>query len=107
MATYLFNAPIIDPAATPLKITITEVDVPAVRALLAAGFESAIGHEASADFLSLLLGMEVPTKRQAVQIRPGDTVVALKLQGRLPEGKVLTAEEMAAVPFKLLRFDAE
>lgn len=107
MTTYLFNAPIVDPAITPLRITVTEVNVPAARTLLAAGFESAIGHEASADFLSRLLGLEVHTKRQAVQLRPGDVVIALKLQGRLPEGTVLTAEEMAAVPYKLLRFDAE
>jgi hypothetical protein len=32
---------------------------------------------------------------------PGDAALVLRLRARLPEGAVLTAEEMAAVPYEL------
>lgn len=71
------------------------------RARLARGFVSAMGHEASASFLAALLGMEVPCNRIAVSMQPGDSALVLRLNERLPEGKLLTAEEMKAVNFEL------
>lgn len=71
------------------------------RQRLAGGFESAIGHEASAAFLSATLGVEIPVNRVAISMQPGDSALVLRLRGRLPEGAVLTAEQMAAVPFEL------
>jgi hypothetical protein len=41
------------------------------RERLAGGFVSAIGHQASADFLAALLGLQVPTNRVAVAMQPG------------------------------------
>jgi hypothetical protein len=73
----------------------------AARDRLAPGFVSAIGHAASAAFLSATLGIEVPVNRVAVSMHPGDTALVLRLRGRLPEGAVLSAEEMAGVPFEL------
>jgi STIV B116-like len=71
------------------------------RRRLAGGFVSAIGHQAAADFLSALLGVEVRAERVAVAMQPGDAALVLRLRERLPEGKVMSAEEMAAVPFEL------
>ena len=71
------------------------------RGRLAQGFVSAVGHEASASFLAALLGMEIPCNRIAVTMQPGDSALVLRLNARLPEGKVLSAEEMKAVDFEL------
>jgi len=71
------------------------------RNRLTGGFVSAIGHGASADFLSALLEIAVPANRIAVTMAPGDAALVLRLTQRLPEGVVLGAAELAAVPFEL------
>ncbi|MHB1592311.1 MAG: YddF family protein [Sulfuricella sp.] len=71
------------------------------RVRLAQGFVSAVGHEASASFFAALLGIEVPCNRISVSMQPGDSALVLRLNARLPEGKVLNAEEMKAVNFEL------
>ncbi|MBI2806664.1 MAG: DUF1874 domain-containing protein [Planctomycetes bacterium] len=71
------------------------------KAIIRLGFVSAVGHAASAQFLTLQLGVEVPVNRVAIEMQPGDQAVVLRLQGRLPEGKVLTEDEMKALPFEL------
>lgn len=71
------------------------------RQRLGAGYTSAIGHGASADFLGALLGCQVPTNRISVAMAPGDCALVLRLKERLPEGKVLDAGELAATPYEL------
>lgn len=69
--------------------------------LLSGGFVSAVGHPGTAEFLSRLLGVHVPVNRISVEMQPGDRALVLRLKERLPEGKVLTAEEMNQVRFEL------
>lgn len=71
------------------------------RTVLAGGFTSAVGHAATAAFLSDRLGVEVPCQRVTVSLQPGDRAIVLRLHARLPEGKVLSPEEMAALPYEL------
>lgn len=71
------------------------------RELLAQGFVSAIGHAGSARFLSQLLGIPVEVDRRAISMEPGDRALVLRIKQRLPEGAVLSAEEMAAIPYEL------
>ncbi len=71
------------------------------RELVRGGFVSAVGHPASAQFLAAQLGVEVPLNRVAIERQPGDRAVVLRLKGRLPEGAVLTAEQMRDLPFEL------
>ncbi|MEM2697965.1 MAG: DUF1874 domain-containing protein [Ignisphaera sp.] len=99
--TYLMNTTIIDPEITPIMVRVDEISVDEAVKILRLGFMSAVGHEATAQFLSQLFDINVQTNRVAVKLKPGDKVVALKLQGRLPEGKVLTEEEMKSIPYKL------
>jgi hypothetical protein len=73
----------------------------AARARVAGGFQSAIGHRPAADFLSRLLGLPVGAARVSIEMQPGDAALVLRLKGRLAEGRVLSAEEMAAMPFEL------
>lgn len=98
---YLMNTTIVDPEITPLVVRIDEISIDEAVKILSNGFISAVGHEATAQFLAKLFGINIPTNRAAVKLKPGDRVVALKLQGRLPEGKVLSEAEMQAIPYKL------
>jgi len=77
------------------------LSVEEARRRLAGGFVSAVGHSGTAEFLSELLGVEVAVNRIRAQMRPGDRAVVLLLKQRLPEGKVLGAEEMRSMPFEL------
>ena len=66
---------------------------------------SAIGHEATAYVMGRLLNAEVAVNRVQFAQQPGQCAVVLKIKGRIPEGQVLTIEQMEAIgyEFKLLR----
>jgi len=65
-------------------------------------FVSAVGHEGTALILSQLLGVNIPFNRAAVYMQPGDEGLHFVLRVRLPEGKVLSAEELAALDYWLV-----
>ncbi|HNH35883.1 MAG TPA: DUF1874 domain-containing protein, partial [Rhodocyclaceae bacterium] len=71
------------------------------RQRLAGGFRSAVGHEGSAAFLARLLGVPVAMNRVAVVMAPGDSALVLRVRTRLPEGRVMSADEFADIPFEL------
>ncbi len=77
------------------------VSVDEARKLLAGGFTSAIGHAGAAEFLSLRLGVPVTVNRAAIEMQPGDRAIVLRFKERLPEGKLLTAEETERIPHEL------
>jgi hypothetical protein len=77
------------------------LDPAAARAMVSEGFVSALGHDGAAQFLSALLGTEFPVNRIRAHLAPGDRALVLRLLGRLPENRVLSAEDMAALPFEL------
>ena len=60
-------------------------------------FISAVGHASTAEILQELLFLEVPVNRVAIQLQPGDKVVVFQLKTRLPEGKVLSKEEISSL----------
>jgi len=60
---------------------------------------SAVGHPATARVISDLLDVNVPADRIQVTFEPGDEALVFKLDTRLPEGKVLTVEELQDLPF--------
>lgn len=55
---------------------------------------SAVGHESTAKALSALLNEEIPVDRRMIKIEPGDAAIVFQLFTRLPEGKVLSEEEV-------------
>lgn len=75
----------------PAGVAMRAVDIYEARQLLAAGFESAVGHADTAALVSQQLGIEVPVNRTSVKLPPGsEAVVAQYVGPRLPEGtKVL------------------
>ncbi|WP_297216933.1 DUF1874 domain-containing protein, partial [Thermoplasma sp.] len=62
---------------------------------------SAIGHEGTAKVLSDLTGFSIPVNRVAIRMQPGDKALVFRLLDRLPEGKVLTEEELRQLKFEL------
>ena len=73
-----------------------------VREMLREGFVSAVGHEGTAKLLSQLLGIPVPVNRVSIWMEPGDIGVHFYLKKRLPEGTVLTEEELAKLDYWLV-----
>jgi hypothetical protein len=60
------------------------------------GVESCVGHQGAADLYSAKLGVPVSMNRISVQLARGETALLGQYTGpRLPEGRVLTAEELA------------
>lgn len=99
MTTYLLNTPILTGYGE-WKFD-GPISVQQAKALLAGGFQSAIGHQASAQFLSQLLDCNIPANRISADLQVGDSALVLRLKTRLPEGKLLTPQEMQTLPFEL------
>jgi len=66
-------------------------------------FVSAIGHQGTAQLLSQLLGIEIPVNRITVQLEDGDMVIAFFLKQRLPEGAVLSKEELQKLDYWFIK----
>jgi hypothetical protein len=77
------------------------IELAEARRRVAAGFLSAVGHEGAAAFLTRLLGLPVALNRVAVAMAPGDAALVLRVTRRLPEGRILSEEAFAAVPYEL------
>ena len=77
------------------------ISIEAMRELLANGFTSAIGHQATADLLGALLGRSIPVNRVRIEMQPGDRALVIRILTRMPEGKLLTEKEMKDIPYEL------
>jgi uncharacterized protein ORF117 len=63
---------------------------------------SAIGHSATADVLTKLLGVDVPANRIVFSQDVGQQAIVLKMRGRLPDDvKDLTVDDMQQIGFDL------
>jgi hypothetical protein len=80
--------------SVPARLFVRPIDLQRVKSLLELGFESAVGHQSTAEILSTLLGIEVPTNRTAIKLQSGDTLIVFQLGVRLQEGQVLDKEEV-------------
>jgi hypothetical protein len=63
------------------------------------GYEvvSAIEHQSTAKILSAILGFEIPVQRVSIEPDRHDVAIAFVLDYQLPEGKVLTEEELKKI----------
>jgi hypothetical protein len=97
MTVYLLNSLIVPIDFSKLAsvwVRMRKAEVDEVRQLLSQGFVSAIGHEGTARLLTELLGVQVPYNRVSVSLQPGDVAIHFVLRARLPEGKILSYEEL-------------
>lgn len=95
----IFNGPI---CTTTGLYLVSPLSVEEARELITHyGFESAVGHQASAEVLSRILQVEVPMNRVEYHQRVGQKAIALKMNVRPPEGQILTTDEMIQVGFEL------
>jgi len=96
----LFNAAVLP---GPGRWELNNISAAQAAALVAAqGYRSAIGHAATAQLLSQILGIECPVDRHACQLAPGEQAIVLRLAQRLDEGVVLGApRDIEALGYKL------
>ena len=101
---HLLNAPIChtpDLSYTTTRITRERAIQLAAVAKAADKLVSAIGHDGSAQVLSVLLDQPVAVNRISMSYQPGDSAICLQLRTRQPEGVVLTAEQVEAIGYDL------
>lgn len=74
-------------ATTPGDYEVRALSLHEARALVVTALEilSAVGHQATAQVLSDLLGREIPVNRIQFAQQPGQSALVLKLRGRIPE----------------------
>jgi hypothetical protein len=104
---YVFNTlitPVNFDKYTTANITLRKISIEEAKELLSKNkFVSAIGHEATAKVLSQLLGVNIPVNRVSVWMQEGDIGIHFFLKTRLPEGKVLSEEELRKLDFWLVQ----
>jgi len=83
---YIMNTPVLTDFGLYRYKKITTLQ--AKKILKNSTFESAIGHEATAMFLSNLLEVEIKYNRVAIVMQEGDIALIFRLLTRLSEGQV-------------------
>ncbi|SFG06227.1 protein of unknown function [Desulfotomaculum arcticum] len=95
----LFNGTV---ATTNGLYSIKDIDAAtAKRYIKQNGFLSAIGHEATAEVMSDLLGENIKMNRIQFHQQVGQFAIAFKLNIRPQEGDVLTRKEIERIGFSL------
>jgi len=62
---------------------------------------SAVGHEATAQVLTTILGVDVPVNRIMYAQEVGQKAIVLKINGRIPEGKILSLQDIEQIGYTL------
>jgi hypothetical protein len=97
---YLFNTTIMPNEGTFTNRKVTEAEVRQILRRFSNNFTSAIGHQATADAFNSLFAVGVEVNRIPATMAEGDEAIALKIMGRLPEGQILTTEELNKIGFE-------
>jgi len=97
--TYILNSPVLTSYG---RYSFYPLEVEEARQILSTQpFVSAVGHEGTAKVLSQLLGVSVPVNRIRIRMKKGDRAIVFRVLVRLPEGKVLSSEELSQIPYEL------
>jgi hypothetical protein len=95
MATYIINALVVPFKDAKARFEISRISIEEAKEILKNNnFVSAVGHASTAELLTQLLGISVPSQRIQIFFGSGDIGVAFVLKTRIEEGKVLTKEEI-------------
>lgn len=94
---YITNAFSINMLTGSCFIEFKKLELEEVKELIAGTqIISAIGHTSTAEIVSKLLGIEIPAQR--IEIKLDKPMIVFQLNTRLPEGKVLSEEEIKQLP---------
>ena len=104
---YVSNAFSLSMILPPCSIKVEQVDLERVKKFFDEPFQSAVGHVSTAEILSKLTGTLVPVNRVSLSLIKGDRLVVFQLLQRLEEGKILTKQELAQLPYKFLLVTVE
>jgi len=102
---YIFNTLIVPcdfSKSDSFNVRLRKVGVEEAKKLIGEDFISAIGHEATASLLTEILDVEIPMNRISVRMNIGDRGLHFMLYQRLPEGKILTKEELEELQYDLI-----
>lgn len=87
-----------------VQLTVKEVSLEEVKEI-ASQAVSAIGHQSTADILTALLETPIQMNRLSIKLKEDDVLFVFQLLTRLPEGKILTAEELETLPYKFYKIE--
>lgn len=95
----LLNAPVLTTFGT---FEFVQISVEEARKIIRESerIESAIGHAATAEIMSELLGYKVETNRIDFFQTPEDTALIFRLKKRIGEGQVLNRAEIEKIGFE-------
>jgi len=111
--TFFFKKPvsskkffILNSLITPFKrgnanFFIKKIDLETAKFFIPKKFISAVGHQATAEMISGLLGVKVEVNRIQIFFEIGDKALAFVPRQRLPEGKILSKEELLKIPLDI------
>jgi hypothetical protein len=94
---FILNTPILTDWG---EYKFSKISLGEVKSLLQGDFVSAVGHEGTASLMSRLTGISIPVNRIAVKMQVGDQAIVFRVLTRLPEGKILTSEELQTIPYE-------
>lgn len=83
--------------------SLVDMELEGARQLVAENIEnldSAVGHKATAEVMTTLLGTDIPVNRQVFTQKVGQQALVFKLNGRPEEGKVLTVSDLEQMGYK-------
>ena len=95
---YILNAPILTAYG---RYNFVHISVSLAQELMIQEeFTSAVGHQGTAEIISRLVNINVSVNRITIKMQPGDSAIVFRLLERLPEGKVLSMEELKSLPYE-------
>jgi len=98
---FIFNSLITPFKGENANFFIKKIDIETAKLSLPKNFTSAVGHQATAEMISGLLGVKVEVNRIQIFFEIGDEALAFVPRQRLPEGKVLNKEELLKIPLDI------
>lgn len=99
MTTFILNSPILTDYG--LWRFSGPLEVAQARELLKGGYQSAVGHQSTAELLSSLLEMPINKERIDAKFQPGDRALVFRLRQRQQEGFVLSTQDLNAMGYDL------